>query len=180
MSSRTQRDAARHTLLLVLPPSACPPELNVLALAGYRTGVACMAAVGAYAGGPASRARCARQVFGRRPTVWDKIFGLGGARDKSLPVILLELVATVVVNFTAGLTVSVFAFLFQARVASWLRLHCSVLWLRPGCSTAVDRRHRQPMHIMLALCRCDIKLGNRCRSWSRATRPTLSMARSFS
>jgi hypothetical protein len=79
---------------------------------------ACMAATGAHTGGPGTRARCARQVFGRRQTFWDMIFGLLGARDKSLPVILLELVATVVVNFTAGLTVSVFAFLFQARAAS--------------------------------------------------------------
>lgn len=81
---------------------------------------------------PGARARCARQVFGRRQTFWDMIFGLLGARDKSLPVILLELVATVVVNFTAGLTVSVFAFLFQARLASWLR--CAALCC--GCGPA--------------------------------------------
>lgn len=55
------------------------------------------------------------QVFGRRQTFWDMVFGLLTARDKSLPVILLELVATVMINFTAGLSVSVFAFLFQAR-----------------------------------------------------------------
>ena len=54
-------------------------------------------------------------MFGRRQTFWDMVLGLLSARDKSLPVILLELVATVMVNFTVGLCVSVFAFLFQAR-----------------------------------------------------------------
>ena len=58
------------------------------------------------------------QVFGRRQTFWDMVFGLLSARDKSLPVILLELIATIMINFTAGLSVSVFAFLFQARCAS--------------------------------------------------------------
>ncbi len=63
------------------------------------------------------------QVFGRRQTFWDMVFGLLSARDKSLPVILLELIATVMINFTAGLSVSVFAFLFQARCASALVQH---------------------------------------------------------
>ena len=57
----------------------------------------------------------AHQVFGRRQTFWDMVLGLLSARDKSLPVILLELVATVMVNFTVGLCVCVIAFLFQAR-----------------------------------------------------------------
>lgn len=62
----------------------------------------------------------AHQVFGRRQTFWDMVLGLLSARDKSLPVILLELVATVMVNFTVGLCVSVFAFLFQARPIAML------------------------------------------------------------
>lgn len=67
------------------------------------------------------------QVFGRRQTFWDMVFGLLSARDKSLPVILLELIATVMINFTAGLSVSVFAFLFQARCASALIQHTADL-----------------------------------------------------
>ena len=75
----------------------------------------------------------AHQVFGRRQTFWDMVLGLLSARDKSLPVILLELVATVMVNFTVGLCVSVFAFLFQARPDA-LRLHVMRACVPPVCT----------------------------------------------
>ncbi|GAB4821899.1 hypothetical protein N2152v2_008945 [Parachlorella kessleri] len=58
------------------------------------------------------------KVFAQRQSFWDAVFRLMNSRDQDWLGLLIQLIITTVVNFTTGLTVSVFVFL--ARLPSLL------------------------------------------------------------
>jgi hypothetical protein len=66
------------------------------------------------------------KLFAQRQSFWDALFTVLNSRDRDWLSMLIQLIVTTVVNFTTGLTVSVFVFL--ARLPSLLMSYQPSLW----------------------------------------------------
>ena len=53
------------------------------------------------------------QVFGRQQTFWDAILALLSGQDRNLVGAVIQLICSAVVNFTIGMVISIFVFVFQ-------------------------------------------------------------------
>lgn len=68
----------------------------------------------------------AGKVYGRRQTFWDMVMRAFSARDRNFVSLLIELIFTVAVNFTAGMFCSMFIFVFRLP---WLLASYQPSWL---------------------------------------------------
>lgn len=53
------------------------------------------------------------QIFGRQQTFWDAMLALLSGQDRNLAGAVIQLICSAVINFTIGMFVSVFVFVFQ-------------------------------------------------------------------
>ena len=77
------------------------------------------------------------KIYGRRQTFWDVVMRLFSSRDRNFLSLLLELIFTVAINFTAGMFCSRFIFVFRLPwlVASYQPSLVSGSFIRK-CSSA--------------------------------------------
>ena len=53
------------------------------------------------------------QIFGRQQTFWDAMLAMFAGQDRNLVGAVIQLICSAVINFTIGMVVSVFVFVFQ-------------------------------------------------------------------
>ena len=55
----------------------------------------------------------AGKVFGRRQTFWDAVFAVIAGQERNAMGMLLKVVFSAMINFTAGMVCSIFVFIFK-------------------------------------------------------------------